>query len=1194
MKISNFPRTHKKAKKLLKVFAEYEFESVVRACYCISIKRDNRSALENCLSLNEALIKYAKKKCGLKIIKDYYDFQVFFSKIESILPISDTDDYTIPDFGEVRLIFEGVAYKVYIGTGHTQVYSYLANVQTVAKELHLEDEFRRLLGYQDSIITYFEKNNKCTSNPGEVCFKIPEESLFQRIWRFFDVEIDNFDLTKINCLLPKHESRIEKQHFVQCAGNIFPLYNTTLVLDYMLAQIKNNKEETIACHSLYELINGIDPFSDIDTCHYLFPATVNVDNRLLEDFYINVVIMSRGGMTLCFDSNSWNKNKKRYIEIINGLKEKEFDVIETRKRSDKGNVAVRIKKGVPIKIISFLPVLNMDTSRIFFRDNVPGVLTCSSADFMEMIMFSDDENELWDFINWATSDRHSAIISLGGISSEFFAWKESGHAIEKGAVSFDFVDIGYNGSIEYIWSYFQKELHNYPWNLAADPMFSNPFAWNITHNEETWWDDYVIKSNRFGGKLLKLNNKTLFFCNNVAFYKNEQLADVNHIINDVLSLVEDIFIRMTYTCKAVWEKCSELENRLIEILFMPKSYYEKVSGEIVDESKSVYSGAIFHRGSLIIRFTVNDKALYEEISKATDRSAECRFYLNIFNSLQQYAPEFYALLEQQLQNIAYTEKHVGVVSITLPYKWNALSVAYKVDDVDYHEVRKRIAQIIDKENIEPGEYIGKEANTVIRKAQQALINDFESRVAVFDKKTLHVKLLEIYSGVIHKIAIDKKRYSAISNIDNAVKLELYGKIIREREKFKQQKRVLEYLIETNLFLNRESTQALAAKECQGLLAYANWLVVLTDNADICNFTDAEAHIEVSVEKVVDVIGKTKDNVDELSRRMYGDEGYGLSTRQQDKEFIERAKNAFEDDTGIELRFVLDFLDYLSKRNIGVELAPNVFEVLESELISAYLAEPQIELKASDIRKIIDFVSISPELLKTCEGRTDYYLPIGRRKERCNRFDIKGVWRNDNNVIYSPVHCNHIFDRWIRGIADFFLPYTIGLDNTVKVLKEWKRLYERQIVFDIERYFKEHGFSIVKPNFDLKKIDKTDKSLLRLGDCDVLAVDTVHKKIWVIECKVLAKVGSFYEMYKQQESFFLKKKEDEHFQTRIDFMTNNYHRVLDYLKCEDESEYEIIPYMVMNKVMISRYKQIGFPIISVSELYTEIDRLSGIG
>ena len=156
---SIFPALHQKVKRLLKVFAEYEFDSVLKACFCVSINRDNRSALENCLSMNETLRQYSVMRNGRKRINNYLEFKEFFSKIERILPTSYMDDYTVPDFGEVRIIFDEIAYKVYIGTGHTQVYAYLASVETIAKALNLKNEFRSLLEYQDAVIRYFEKDN---------------------------------------------------------------------------------------------------------------------------------------------------------------------------------------------------------------------------------------------------------------------------------------------------------------------------------------------------------------------------------------------------------------------------------------------------------------------------------------------------------------------------------------------------------------------------------------------------------------------------------------------------------------------------------------------------------------------------------------------------------------------------------------------------------------------------------------------------------------------------------------------------------------------------------------------------------------------------------------------------------------------------------------------------------------------------
>ena len=84
-------------------------------------------------------------------------------------------------------------------------------------------------------------------------------------------------------------------------------------------------------------------------------------------------------------------------------------------------------------------------------------------------------------------------------------------------------------------------------------------------------------------------------------------------------------------------------------------------------------------------------------------------------------------------------------------------------------------------------------------------------------------------------------------------------------------------------------------------------------------------------------------------------------------------------------------------------------------------------------------------------------------------------------------------------------------------------------------------------------------------------------------KVLQKVGSVYENSMQQKSFFYQNKYDEKFQRRIDYITNNYIKFFNSQNIVVDDEYEIKPFMVVNKVFDSYSKKINFPIISIFEL-----------
>ena len=207
----------------------------------------------------------------------------------------------------------------------------------------------------------------------------------------------------------------------------------------------------------------------------------------------------------------------------------------------------------------------------------------------------------------------------------------------------------------------------------------------------------------------------------------------------------------------------------------------------------------------------------------------------------------------------------------------------------------------------------------------------------------------------------------------------------------------------------------------------------------------------------------------------------------------------------------------------------------------------------------------------------------REKKRDNRFDIKPLLNENGNIIFSPVIVNNVKEQWKNVLLGNNLPYEIGLNNTVKSLVEWKKRYEKEMVYDIQKIFQDKGISFVKTNSELHKIDKKGGHPLDLGDYDILAIDDSKLNIWIIESKVLKKVGSFFEMYNQQRGFFLEHKDDEDFQRRIDYMEKNYKKILRALKFDTSNNYKILPYMVMNKVMESRYKKIKFPIISIEEL-----------
>ena len=145
-----------------------------------------------------------------------------------------------------------------------------------------------------------------------------------------------------------------------------------------------------------------------------------------------------------------------------------------------------------------------------------------------------------------------------------------------------------------------------------------------------------------------------------------------------------------------------------------------------------------------------------------------------------------------------------------------------------------------------------------------------------------------------------------------------------------------------------------------------------------------------------------------------------------------------------------------------------------------------------------------------------------------------------------------------------------------------------MVQDIAAQFRANSEYSVHPEVELFKRFPDDEYPEELGDYDVVAINIPRKEMWLIESKVLQKVGSIYEDQMQQKSFFFQHKDDEKFQRRIDYVKKNTSKVLASFGIAGDN-YTVIAYMVTNKLFESRYKDLSFPIITFSEMNDLISR-----
>lgn len=752
------------------------------------------------------------------------------------------------------------------------------------------------------------------------------------------------------------------------------------------------------------------------------------------------------------------------------------------------------------------------------------------------------------------------------------------------------LDVGCDTENEAVVDYYKEELRDYPFH-RRDYMFKEPFSWKIMKRESNIYE-YVAKYGvGFGGRYFALpQNNYIFLTNNVEFYKD---AGNFGEYRQWIELLEEIITEGISSITEGFKVCSTMNNIGIQMIFMPMEYAKHAGHDIFlhEDRTYVYSDVQQCSHKWIIRYVVKDiELIYKDIFEATDRRIEFNILKEILSPLLFKMPDFNKLFEEKRQECSFDKKKVGVISATVEYKWDNNVQNFSPEEFQFHEVRKRIARVCYNNEIEPGMYRGHEANEIIRAMQKAIIEDFESEVLKYSWNELHCRLLDYHSTLLHDMNINWIRYGAYSDLDEKKDKEVRNRIIDQREKAKHDDRNVLYLIETNLYLQSKSAKIADKQDINFLLAYANWLVVLNDVADMCHFADNEAYIEITNEYIVDTLSDNQkdEKQNDLLHRVYSYSEGMKRNRDIDLKYLEKVKKSFEEDTNFGFQTFMEILTYFScyfSDEIVEKNGSNIYRASMKNLLEDFLIQTDTTIAEAEAKRIFDCLIIHSKNLKTEKGKSDFYLPIGKRRTRDTRFELMPLVKDKEDIIFSPITLEHLKKDWLNGILDFILPYEVGMSKTKQLIVEWKKAYERQIVFDIADIFSKNKFDIIKTNFELRKLNKSHPQWL--GDYDVFAVNIKNKTVWIIECKVIEKVATFYDMYRQQNRFFYEHKEDEKFQRRIDYLCENLELIIQQLGIIDYKEYKVIPYMCMNKVLDSRYKKIDFLIVSYPELVEKI-------
>lgn len=1190
-----FAMLEEKSKKLKQIFEKYELQGLIKAVFAINIYTRNRSSLESALAMNHCISGI--NSFGSEAIDTYSDFIHFYNKIEKILKPTRYDDHILEDFGEVKLRYNEKYYNVVIGNGFENVYGVLQFLEETVKQTGQDEECQSMLLYASEQIEFFRDVNKGQGTTYQTNFLVPDEELFDRSGEYIDLFLSDKKFNKLTEILDINEVGVKAAHFVTKENIVYPIYNSSLVLDFFNQLTKNMSKKQLTDtveFSLYKTISKLITIDDPDAVKFLYPISIVDKVKFISKRYYSFLIVTDDGMILGVNSGLFDSEEELNTEIdkIIGLHlQDELMFAEVIKRKNQeGTVGISVPKECELKILVFDSVRNQEEHSVILKEADSKYSECTAADIIYFLHFMDDINELFRFLVYEESKKQGQLFSYGGLASNFLMWKESGEVVEKGAIEYSMMVLEHGSVDSYVYDFFVEKLAHFPFE-HEDSFFDVFYRWRIRYQEEDGFYEFSDKiSKSFGGYGKKYsNNVFLFFAMNTRLFDNLEYS-VQFMTN--IRLLDDLNMKNANAYSWFFGNNISMAGKLLHLVYIPfdKAQEEDNTGYTYDKSRQfVYSESMSCGDIITIRYAVNMNKLYAALNQSKNRSVESKYFLELMAPLERYCENEYKLLKSQISDEAGMPKRIGVFSVELEFDFSDKHIGFNISDISYHLARKEIAMICNNSFIEPGVYVGRDATAIVRKMQNELIHHFEKEIIKYNPEVLHIELTEIYAQLSFEIGIHKKRYSSFDDIEDNAKNQFRKKTISLREEAKHNIRTVQYMIETNVYLENDRGEFNIDREnIERLLAFSNWIVVLQDAADVCYRSELEKNIEVNHDFIVDII-ESEDMllyIKGLSERLYDDSGYTNKMDEEDKRFLNEFEQAFFEDTKvsfIKYMYVIDSLRLGYENSFAKECGCNVYSMDYEEFLNQVPDYMSDDISYEEAKCALDLLICHPSKLKYWHGKETDFLPINERVNRDNRFDVKPLVEYDGKLMFSPPVCHDLYNKWRYGLMEFYLPYEIGLKASKKAVLRWKKRYEDLIVKDTVEILKEKGIAKIWPEAKLHRLDKEGCHPEELGDYDVIAIDEKDNRLILIECKHLSLVGSYHEAYMQQYNFFLDKKYDEKFQRRIDYMEENYKNILFKLTKKEYDKLEIVPYMVTNKVFFSRYKKIDYKILSINEL-----------
>jgi len=1143
--------------KIVKLMKNYSFKEAHLYVYTINSYVTNKPLFSLAVLLNAALCECPT---FLNVEPSYQRLVYFFNEVKSIVKETPfiVDTYNIiNDIGECKLKYDGEVYSYFLGTGYDNTYSMVRSIPLFKQN---EKVLKDILLYNSNLINKLYDNEEILTD-----FCCPTEEFYQRIIIILqeliipDFIINNFEYER---------NYAYKSHVLKKNKDVYPLFNVSLLVDYYAYLVEN------ANYNLEEMVNKRlhENFSAFEFNNKIlyYPCRIIDMSKNEKIDYIFSARVANGSIFAIDEECEKNVIDKEYKLLKECTEEKSVSFVERIRRDEKGCLAVNIISGDNI-MLSIRPINSPYLMNDILNETLLGVFSISFLDLIFLLDFAN-MNEIYEFIK-SFNELEGVQCYNFDVLCSFYVWNHNHKVMFQGSANINTLMYENNMGDIYAHEFYTNKMVNYPMT-CNDWKYDNIYTWDILENNR-----YVSRvNNLFAGTMYKLDDTHYVFSDfNIKrfmeFSSTEEGSRHVKLYDDVISVIVREYGNLFTIFK---------EN-VIEFMFSPINGFEKSKIKVID--KYVYAEPHIHNNIIMFLIDFNMEELEKDLKNPKDCSVEIAIIMEIIGAIKRTHYKEYCFFRKEVEKYRDLVPHFKMFEFKMNYHFSTLGY-FDIKTEVFIRARKKISQLLSIKMIKETTFTTSDSFK-LEEIFIYLYKCLENELKEFDKNSVRNRLLnEISYCISHRdIAVETIKNS--EEIQNEKSVEAAYETKKEMSEFISD---LIFLIDINETIERDAGKNIDVADIQYFIAFSRWIGILKIQSLALEFGDESTSLSIDFE----LLPQLNESESIIAKAALKNEkqkkytGYNIKNGELDAKFFEKVCVAFENDTKIKLGDLLDFIGFVSidKKIKGLMINENVVRCSKNDIYEI-LSNKDFSIEIID--NIIEYLSLDSKLLKIADKEYEY-IPMHNRTGRNSTILYKPIIKDKDSYYFSPALLYNLKKLLMNGFLDFFPPYHYGLKSVLKVIKKWKEEYEKSIEKDLCEKLKEYEFTYVNNSVTLSKLDVSAQHPSNLGDYDVIAIDSILKKIFLFECKVINKCGSYFETNRQQKSFFYEEKYDEKFQRRINYVNNNKVKVLKSFGIDNGAEYEVCSYMVSNKNFVSLYKDVEFDIVMYDEAIEIIGKI----